>query len=205
MSSVIRLNLNQSKFLSSGNGLWTNVPHALIGFHPFRNKPWFLRVCSGSRLKTLKEKEKLLVTSNFSSSHSVSFPYGELPAIFIKFKIVVCSLSVWKDLKFVVWERVKTKWTPRVHSSVIYCLVQCNTAKTHSPDSSEQDWPTKIIDCLSDETLNRGPVWRCYTPSTLKNQAEFSVISSCILALSPVTTNRLLGASLRWATGSDDK
>ena len=44
-----------------------------------------------------------------------------------------------------------------------------------------------------------------YTPSTLKNQAEFSVVSSCILALSPVTTNRLLGASLRWATGSDDK
>ena len=23
-----------------------------------------------------------------------------------------------------------------------------------------------IINCLSDETLNRGPVWRCYTPST---------------------------------------
>ena len=32
-----------------------------------------------------------------------------------------------------------------------------------------------------------------------------SVVSSCILALSLVTTNRLLGASLRWATGSDDK
>ena len=39
----------------------------------------------------------------------------------------------------------------------------------------------------------------------LKNQAEFSVVSSCVLALSPVTTNRLLGASLRWATGSDEK
>ena len=38
----------------------------------------------------------------------------------------------------------------------------------------------------------------------LKNQAELSVVSHCILALSPVTTNRLLGASLRWATGSDD-
>ena len=66
-------------------------------------------------------------------------------------------------------------------------------------------WPTKIINCLSDETLNQGPVWRCYTPSTLKNQAEFSVVSSCILALSPVTTNRLLGSSLRWATSSNDK
>ena len=46
------------------------------------------------------------------------------------------------------------------------------------------------------------------TPSTLKNQAELSVVSTCILALSPVTTNRLCmggGGSLRWATGSDDK
>ena len=37
----------------------------------FPNKSWFLRVCSGSLLKTLWEKEKLLVTSNFSFSHSV--------------------------------------------------------------------------------------------------------------------------------------
>ena len=50
-----------------------------------------------------------------------------------------------------------------------------------------------IINCLSDETLNRGPVWRCYTPSMLNNLAELSVVSSCILALSPITTNRLLG------------
>ena len=39
--------------------------------NPFPNKPWFLRVCSTSLLKTLQEKEKLLVTSNFSFSHSV--------------------------------------------------------------------------------------------------------------------------------------
>ena len=40
---------------------------------------------------------------------------------------------------------------------------------------------------------------------TLKNQTELSVVSSCIFALSPVTPNRPLGASLRWASGSDDK
>ena len=34
--------------------------------NPFPNKPWFLRVCSTCLLKTLWEKEKLLVTSNFS-------------------------------------------------------------------------------------------------------------------------------------------
>ena len=40
-------------------------------FNPFPNKPWFLRVCSTNLLKTLWVKEKLLITSNFSFSHSV--------------------------------------------------------------------------------------------------------------------------------------
>ena len=31
--------------------------------------------------------------SNFSFSHSVFYPFGELSAIFIKFEIVVCKLS----------------------------------------------------------------------------------------------------------------
>ena len=43
-------------------------------------------------LKTLWVKEKLLVTSNFFFSHSVFYPFGELSAIFIRFKIVVCKL-----------------------------------------------------------------------------------------------------------------
>ena len=43
-------------------------------------------------LKTMWEKEKLLVKSNFSFSHSVFFQFGVLSAIFIKFKIVVCKL-----------------------------------------------------------------------------------------------------------------
>ena len=63
-----------------------------LQFNPFPNKPWFLRVCSTSLLKTLREKEKLLVTSNFSFSHSVFFQLGEVSAIFSKFKIVVCKL-----------------------------------------------------------------------------------------------------------------
>ena len=67
-------------------------------YNPFKNKPLFLLVCSTSLLKTLREKEKLLVTSNFSFSHSVFYPFGELSAIFIKFEIVVCKLF---------WERVK--------------------------------------------------------------------------------------------------
>ena len=59
---------------------------------PFPNKPWFLCVCRTSLLKTLWEKEKLLVTSNFSFSHCVFYLFGELSAIFIKSEIVVCKL-----------------------------------------------------------------------------------------------------------------
>ena len=69
----------------------------------FPNKPLVLRVCNTSLLKTLWEKEKLLVTSNFSFSHIVFFfPLGKLSAIFILFKIVVC-----KPFQF---GRVKNVW-----------------------------------------------------------------------------------------------
>ena len=64
----------------------------VTSFNPFPNKPLFIPVCSICILKTLWEKEKLLVTSNFSLSHSVFYTYGKLPAIFIKSKIVVCKL-----------------------------------------------------------------------------------------------------------------
>ena len=56
-----------------------------IGINPFPNKPRFLRLCSTSLLKTLWEKKKLLVTSNFSFSHSVFYLFEEISAIFIKF------------------------------------------------------------------------------------------------------------------------
>ena len=60
--------------------------------NPFSNKPWFLCVYIMSLLKTLWEKEKLLVTSNFSFSHSVFYPFGELSAFFFELEIVVCKL-----------------------------------------------------------------------------------------------------------------
>ena len=86
----------------------TKFLHVLSQFNPFPNKPLFLCVCSVILLKTLWEKEKLLVTSNFSFSHSVFYPFGELSAIFIKIKIVVCKLfQLGRVLNFVVWERVK--------------------------------------------------------------------------------------------------
>ena len=84
-------------------------------FSPFQNKPWLLRVCSTNPLKTLQEKGKLHVTSNFSFSHSVFYLFGDLTAIFVKLEIVFCKLSVWKSLKLVIWERVNS------HISVVVC------------------------------------------------------------------------------------
>ena len=52
----------------------------------------FTCLYSSSLLKTLWEKEKLLITSNFFFSHSVFNHFGELSYIFIKLKIVVCKL-----------------------------------------------------------------------------------------------------------------
>ena len=69
---------------------WFKYLYALV--NPFPNKPWFVRVCSTSPLKTLWEKEKLLVMSNFSFCHSVFYRFRELSVVFIKFKIVVCKL-----------------------------------------------------------------------------------------------------------------
>ena len=71
-------------------GLIFSVKRSYV--EPFPNKPWFLFVCRTSLLKTLWEKEKILVTSNFPLSHSVFYSFEELSAIFVKFEIVVCKL-----------------------------------------------------------------------------------------------------------------
>ena len=72
------------------------------------NKPWFL-VSAVQVFRKHWEKEKLLITCNFSFSHSVFHSFGDPSAISIRKGIVVCKLFLFgiKCLKFVVWERVK--------------------------------------------------------------------------------------------------
>ena len=98
----------KSKWHPPGTGLpVVSESHNRCCFIPFPRKPWFLRVCSASLLKTLREKKKLLVMSNFSFSHSVFYSFREPSDIFIKFKkCCLQTLSFWKSLKFVVWERI---------------------------------------------------------------------------------------------------
>ena len=93
-------------------------------FNPFPNKPLFVRLCSKSLLKTLWEKEKLLVTSNFSFS----------PQCFLSFRITFChflqtlncplqTLSVWKSLQFVIWEMVNQGLQIRESDDILKPLV----------------------------------------------------------------------------------
>ena len=72
--------------------------------NPLPNKPLFLCVCRASLLKTVWEKEKLLITSNSYFSRSVFYTFCELSAILHQIKnYCLQTLSVWKSLKFVVW------------------------------------------------------------------------------------------------------
>ena len=78
--------------------VWLLIPIAkAIFINPFPDKPWFLRVCSTSLLKTPWEKEKLLVTSNFSFSCSVFYPFGELSAFSSNSKFVANFLNLEKS------------------------------------------------------------------------------------------------------------
>ena len=93
------------KYLNTNIGVFVKINHSstdqcpyywqlikILLFNPFPNKPWFLRVCSTSLLKTLWEKEKLLATSNFSFSLSVFYPSGEFSAFFVKLENIICKL-----------------------------------------------------------------------------------------------------------------
>ena len=101
---------NAKTFVASSSPLYTNyliIIYCSAMFNTFPNKPWFSRVCCSSLLKTPWEKEKLLVTRNFSFSHSVFYPFGELSAIFIKSEIVICKFFQFGPVRnIVVWERI---------------------------------------------------------------------------------------------------
>ena len=105
LSSANCFNLDQSKILSSGNGLMLDdYPN------PFPNKPWMLRVYSTSLLKTLWEKEKMLVTSIFSFPHSVFYSMKKKIIILATFNL--SSVNAFNSVMFKILlfgkERVKS-------------------------------------------------------------------------------------------------
>ena len=64
------------------NLMETNIISVIICINPFPHNDTFSRPSETSLLKTLWEKEKLLVTSNFSFTHSVFYPVKELALLF---------------------------------------------------------------------------------------------------------------------------
>ena len=81
-------------FWAEPRGLWfVRISRKLSSLTLSQTSPCFLCVCSTGLLKTLWEKEKLFVMSNFSFFQSVFYSFGDLSAIFIKFEIVVCKVS----------------------------------------------------------------------------------------------------------------
>ena len=101
---------------------FNRVPESFVWFNPFPNKLWFLGFSSRSLLKTLWEKEKLLVTSNFSFSPQCFLPVWKTFCQF--YQIWNCrlqSVTVSKRLKFIVWERLKHT---ELHASLILLCIQ---------------------------------------------------------------------------------
>ena len=93
---------------------------------PVPNNPWFLHVCSTSLLKTLWEKEKLLVTSNFFFSHSVFYTFEKLPVTFIKSEIVVCKL-LFSDLNAIFSHSVFYTFEEFPVTYIKFEIVVCKT------------------------------------------------------------------------------
>ena len=69
--------------------------------NPFPNKPWSLRVCSISLLKTLWGKRKIGCDGQF-----LLFPQCFQPFQNYSLKIILYKLFQFESLKFVVWERL---------------------------------------------------------------------------------------------------
>ena len=78
---------------------------SMRNINPFPNKPWFLCVCSTCLLKTMWEKEKLLIMLLFPHCF---LPFWRTFCHFHQIQNCMQTLSVWKSLKFVVWEKVNT-------------------------------------------------------------------------------------------------
>ena len=53
------------------------------------------QVCSTSLMKIQWEKEKLLVTSNLSFSHSVFYHFGEFEKLFLNFTVALTDLYIF--------------------------------------------------------------------------------------------------------------
>ena len=88
MISANAFNFVQYRILSFGKDLNLSL-----------SKSWFFMYLQKNSFENTAGKGKLLVTSNFSFSLSVFYPFGELSAIYVKFRIIVCKLFEFRRVK----------------------------------------------------------------------------------------------------------
>ena len=96
-------------------------------FNSFPNKPWFLRVCSPSPLKTLWKKENLLVTSIFSFPPVFSTLFENFLPFSSNLKLSSAnSLSLEESYKLSIGKVLNTiAGTEGISSYGFLCLVIC--------------------------------------------------------------------------------
>ena len=93
MLSAICLNLDQSKILSSGNGLKVVGSFTSMFLNPFTNKPWFLRVHPHYRsFENTVGIGDIAPSEQFLLFLQCFLPVSQTFLIFIKFEIVVYRL-----------------------------------------------------------------------------------------------------------------
>ena len=113
----------------------------------------FLCVCSTSFLKTLWEKEKLLVTNNFSISQRF-LPFLRTLCYFHQIlNFCLQTLSVWKSLKFVVWEK-NSALQRCIHSPSLRALskykipLKLSDLKSEKKKEKKRNWSKGLISCI---------------------------------------------------------
>ena len=79
--------------------IWSGSKFCHVGMGlPFPKYALVLMCLQYKSLENAVEMEKLLVTSNFSFSHSGFYPFGKHSGILIKFKIVICELFQFRKV-----------------------------------------------------------------------------------------------------------
>ena len=122
-----------------------------VFFNPFQNEPRFLRDCSTRLLKTLREKEKLFITSNnVSFSDSVFYPFREIFAIPSQTKFggyTGISLSVGRSGGRSV-RKILSVQLQQLQSSFLDTWQKCSLGAVDVQDTHFVKIPSRITELL---------------------------------------------------------
>ena len=89
--------------------IWTGLKFCrLVKVDPVPNKPWFLRACSTSLLKTVRDKGEIARNEQFLLFSQHFLPICRTFCHFHQNQnCCLQTITVWTSLKFVVWENNK--------------------------------------------------------------------------------------------------